>query len=209
MTRDPETRWRRLIELLGPIHEAAARTSRRLEGPGGEGDDLLQDTVLRAHDRLDSLRDEARFRAWFFAILLSIHRSRHRRAFWRRFLPFDEAFVEGREAAASPEHGEDEWWRARRAAEALKRIPSVQREAIVLHDVEGFSVEEIAAMQSVSESAVKSRLSRGRTRLRRLYERRGWVQRVASVAPKRGASDAARLPLLATSTGAVAKAEEV
>ena len=206
MARDPETRWRRLIELLGPIHEAAARTARRLEA--GDGDDLLQEAVVRAHDRLDSLRDESRFRAWFFAVLLSIHRSRSRRAFWRRFLPIGEAFVEGRELARGPEHGEEEWWRSRRAAEALSRIPSVQREAVVLHDVEGFSVEEIAAMQGVSESAVKSRLSRGRDRLRRWYRIRGWVERAASVAPKRAASDA-HLPLLATSTGAGSPGEEV
>ena len=207
MARDPETRWRRLIELLGPIHEAAARTARRLDA--GDGDDLLQEAVLRAHDRLDSLRDETRFRSWFFAVLLSIHRSRYRRAFWRRFLPIGEAFVEGREAAVDPEHGEDEWWRARRAAQALSRIPSVQREAIVLHDVEGFSVEEVAAMQGVSESAVKSRLSRGRDRLRRWYRRHGWVERAAGIAPKRGASETARLPLLATSIGAGSPGEEV
>ncbi|MFN8177409.1 MAG: RNA polymerase sigma factor [bacterium] len=207
MARDPETRWRRLTELLDPIHGAAARTARRLAD--GEGDDVFQEAVVRAWERLDSLRDETRFRSWFFAILLSIHRSKRRRAFWRRFLPLGEAFVEGREVARAPESGEDEWWRARRMASALSRLPAAQREAIVLHDVEGFSVEEIAAMQGVSGSAVKSRLSRGRDRLRRTYLRRGWVERATVGAPKRDARDSARLPLLATPTGAAAPGEEV
>jgi hypothetical protein len=44
---------------------------------------------------------------------------------------------------------------------------------VVLFELEGFSIEEIAALQQVSASAVKSRLARGRARLRRIYERWG------------------------------------
>jgi RNA polymerase sigma-70 factor (ECF subfamily) len=175
MSQEEDTRWRKLSELIGPIHRAAAGTARRLEGSPEDGDDLLQEAVLRAFERLGTLRDETRFRPWFFAVLLSIHRSRLRRAFWRRFVSLGEAFAPGSEPAAEPECGEDEWWRARRLNLALGRLPAVQREAIVLHDAQGFSVQEIAAMQSVSESAVKTRLSRGRARLRRFYLRRGWV----------------------------------
>jgi RNA polymerase sigma-70 factor (ECF subfamily) len=176
MSHTRDARWRRLTELLDPIHRAAAGTARRLAGSSEEGDDLLQEAVIRAYERLDGLRDETRFRPWFFAVLLSLHRSRCRRAFWRRFLPLGEAFAGGTEPAVEPETGEDEWWRARRLTLALGRLPAVQREAIVLHDVQGFSVQEIAAMQNVSESAVKTRLSRGRDRLRRFYLRRGWAQ---------------------------------
>jgi RNA polymerase sigma-70 factor (ECF subfamily) len=175
MLHDEDPRWQRLAELLGPIHRAAAGTARRLEGSPEDGDDLLQEAVLRAYERLGTLRDETRFRPWFFAVLLSIHRSRRRRAFWRRFVSLGEAFASGTEPAAEPETGEDEWQRARRLNLALGRLPAVQREAIVLHDAQGFSVQEIAAMQNVSESAVKTRLSRGRSRLRRFYLRRGWV----------------------------------
>jgi RNA polymerase sigma-70 factor (ECF subfamily) len=208
MTRDDPARWKRLTELLAPFHGAALGTARRLAGSAGDGDDLFQEAILRAHSRLDALRDEGRFRPWFFAILLSLHRSRSRRSFWRRFLPLSETVAQGREPAASPERGEDEWLRAQRASTALSRLPAVQREAIVLHDVEGFSVEEIAVMQEVSLSAVKSRLSRGRDRLRRFYLRRGWVQVGKGVAVKRSATGA-RTPLLATSTGTATSGEEV
>ena len=208
MARDDAERWRRLTELLTPFHGAALGTARRLAGSGSDGDDLFQETLLRAHARLDALRDETRFRPWFFAILLSLHRSFSRRSFWRRFLPLSETVAQGREPAASPERGEDEWSRARRARAALSRLPAVQREAIVLHDVEGFSVEEIAVMQEVSASAVKSRLSRGRDRLRRFYLRRGWAQGAKGVAGKHGATGT-RMPQLATSPGTAASGEEV
>lgn len=76
---------------------------------------------------------------------------------------------------------------AERAARALAGLPPEQREAIVLHDIEGFPVEDIAKMQGVTISAVKSRLSRGRERLRRHYLRHGeaggaWAIRATAAA---------------------------
>src|SRR5262245_63271319 len=77
----------RLLALLGPVHDGARRTARRLARSVAEGDDLFQEAALRALERLGDLRDEARFKAWFYQVLLSVHRNRARRAFWRRFLP--------------------------------------------------------------------------------------------------------------------------
>lgn len=161
------------MELLEPVHHQAMATSRRLCRVVGDGDDLYQEAVLRAYDKLDSLRDPERFRSWFYAVLLSLHRTRYRRSFWQRFLPL--ASVEEPPAEAtdgqrleSRRAGDD------RAARALATLPAPQREAVVLFELDGFSIQEIAELQGVSVSAVKSRLTRGRDRLRRFYERRGW-----------------------------------
>ena len=62
-----------------------------------------------------------------------------------------------------------------RASRARGALAPVQREAIVLFEIDGYAIEEIAAMQRVSVSAVKSRLARGRERLRRFYTRHGWL----------------------------------
>ncbi len=66
---------------------------------------------------------------------------------------------------------------------ALATLPAVQREAVVLCDIDGYDLAEVAEMQAVSLSAVKSRLVRGRARLRRYYERLGWSQARGDVAP--------------------------
>lgn len=174
-SEDEAARWRRLIELLAPLHDAARRTARRLGRSPLEGDDLFQDAVLRAYDKLPALRDEERFRSWFYAVLLSVHRSRSRRAFWRRFLPLDDALDAGNEPVGHDGGAaEEERMRAERASRALATLPAVQREAVVLFEVDGYSLEEVAAAQNVSVSAVKSRLARGRARLRRHYERLGF-----------------------------------
>jgi RNA polymerase sigma-70 factor (ECF subfamily) len=165
----------RFLALLAPVHERAQATARRLCRSSADGDDVYQEAVLRAMARLSDLRDDQAFPAWFHRIVLSVHRERGRRGFWRRLLPLD--VLAGREPA-----GEDggAWADARagtqRMQAALATLPAVQREAVVLCDIDGYELGEVAAMQAVSLSAVKSRLVRGRARLRRYYERIGWGQ---------------------------------
>lgn len=200
-----EDRWRRLIALLEPFHEQAEATARRLCRSSADGDDLYQESVLRAFDKLHTLRDESRFRSWFYATLLSRHRSRYRRAFWKRFVPMDDAFPEsGGPAGEDGSRWDEETFRASRAARALHTLPDVQREAVVLFEIDGHSIEEVAAMQRTGISAVKSRLARGRERLRRFYEREG-VERGRR--ERRPETEARRAP--AEETGAVHRASLV
>jgi len=170
-------RWDRLLALVAPLHDRAALSARRLAGSAHDGDDLLQESLLRAFRALHTLRDESRFGAWFYTILLSVHRNRSRRSFWKRFLPSDAGLESGLEAAG--EDGgrwEEERHEAARVSRALAALPAEQREAVVLFELDGMSVEEVAALQGASVSAVKSRLARGRARLRRIYERWGFVE---------------------------------
>jgi RNA polymerase sigma-70 factor, ECF subfamily len=180
---EEELRWERLLRLLAPIHDSVRATARGLARSTSEGDDLFHDALLRSFAKLSTLREECRFRGWFYTVLLSCHRSRARRSLWRRFLSLEEQRERGLDPA-----GDDgscravERRRAERASRALATLPAVQREAVVLFELEGFSIEEIAAWQKVSISAVKSRLQRGRGRLRRYYERLGLNPRQASAA---------------------------
>src|SRR5512139_2373424 len=160
-SRADTDRWNRLTRLLGPIHAQAMATARRLCRSVQDGDDLYQETVLRAFDKLNGLRDETRFRPWFFATLLSRHRTRMRRP--RRESVSLEDLVGGRNEPVGMDGAAwaEERRRAERAARALAGLKPVQREAIVLHDIEGIPVHGVAEMQGVTPSAVKSRLSRG------------------------------------------------
>lgn len=170
--------------LLGPVHGQAVATARRLCRSAAEGDDLDHESLLLAFDRLHTLRDVSRFRSWFYAILLNRHRNRYRASFWRRFLPWEAAFPDGRE----PEGERGEEWgersrQANRVAQALAALAPEQREAVVLFEIDGYSIGEIAAMQGVGLPAVKSRLTRGRAALRRQYERLD--TRIPAVEPSR------------------------
>jgi len=182
----------RLRQLLEPVHDRALAFARNLCRARADGDDLYQEALLRALLKLDGLRDDAAFRRWLYRIIVSVHRNRCRTAFWRRLLPLGEpgeAEVGGEPAAVldlrATDWSPDAASAAGRARAALAALPAAQREAIVLFEIEDWQVEEIAALQRVSVSAVKSRLARGRVRLRAHYH-----QHVGATAPAlaRGAS---------------------
>ena len=173
MPADEHEAWRQLLELLAPIHDSARASARRMARSRADGDDLFQEAVVRAHRKLSGLRERERFAGWFYAVMLSVHRSRARRLFWRRLVGLEILTETGREPADAQRPIDDESQRAARLAKALATLPAVQREAVVLHDLDGFTMEEVARMQQVTISAVKTRVMRGRTRLRRHYERLG------------------------------------
>src|SRR5262249_35144997 len=156
------------LALLLPVHNRARLTARRLCRSAADGDDLFQETVIRALLKLPTLRDELRFKEWFYTVLLSVHRNRARRSFWRRLVPLGDSDVE-RGGSMDGATWEELRFRDERLSRALHRLPAVQREAVVLYEIDGFSIEEVAKLQAISLSAVKSRLARARERLRKSY----------------------------------------
>ena len=168
-----QERLRRLIE---PVHDRALAFARCLCRSRADGDDLYQEALLRVLGKLDGLRDDGAFRSWLYRVIISVHRNRCRRAFWRRLLPLgDPAAPDERDRAAVHDYRTSESPDASeamaRARAALAVLPAVQREAIVLFEIEGWQVDEIAGLHGVSASAIKSRLARGRARLRAHYAR--------------------------------------
>jgi len=160
-----------------PASPADSRTSRGHGSPAQPVDSRRRRSVSgnrAAHGKLEGLRDESKFRSWFFAVLLSMHRTRVRRP-RRESVSIEDTLAGGNEPVG--EDGtlwDEERRRAERAARALATLDPTQREAVVLHELDGFSVDEVAEMQQVTPSAVKSRLARGREKLRRFYLRNGW-----------------------------------
>jgi len=155
----------RLTRLMAPVMERAQRTARRLAVSDADGDDLFQEAACRSLLKLHTLRDETAFPFWFFRLLVSVHRSRARNAFWRRHVALEDV--------PEPLSPSEEPGSAKRLRTALGRLPAVQREAIVLAEVEGYTLKEISVIQEVSESAVKSRVARARKKLRSIYEAEG------------------------------------
>src|SRR5262245_61415339 len=107
--------------LLAPIHDRARASARRLGGSAAEGDDLFHEAVLRAMEKLGALREIDRFAPWFYSILISVHRDRTRRSFWRRLFPLDDR-VAIDPVGDDGQRWEDERHRARRASQALATL---------------------------------------------------------------------------------------
>ncbi len=155
-----EERGRRLLTLLEPHRASAVRTARRLSKSNPDGDELFHDAVFHAYRGLHSLRDESSFRSWFFSILLRL--SRRRRGWWLDFWPLRESDEATTEVDADSERA---LWLRR----ALQRLTPLEREALVMSELAGFSLAEIAESQGSTVSAVKTRISRAKKRLRARY----------------------------------------
>jgi RNA polymerase sigma-70 factor (ECF subfamily) len=133
--------------------------------------DLVQETFIAAARHLASLRDDEKFGSWLFGIA-------HQKCVqhWRksgREEPLDANIAEalpGDEADPSEllvrEEQEAEFM------QALNQLPPPQREALLLHFIEDFPLEEIAGITGVSLGTVKSRLHYGKKALRELLEDR-------------------------------------
>ena len=166
----------RFKRLLGPVYAQALAFARHVSKSASDGDDLFQEALLRAMTKLDTVRDDAAFKPWLFRIAISIHRTRCRRAFWKRFVQTAAPLAEP-DPATSGDYRVAEWSpdaaeAGRRARDALASLAPKYREAIALFEIEGWQIDELAALYGISSSAVKSRLARGRAQLRPFYEAR-------------------------------------
>ena len=168
---DAKHTWSELSELLAPIHDDVQLFARRIARSNAEGDDVFQEAVLRAANKLGTLRDRSRFKSWMYSVVASVHRTRYRRSFWKRWISSDETRFDP--IGDDGSRWADDRASANRATAALATLEARQREAIVLFELHGHSIEEIAEIQETSISSVKSRLARGRDRLRTFYSSLG------------------------------------
>jgi RNA polymerase sigma factor (sigma-70 family) len=153
----------RLSALFDVHHRRLYRLARRLVSTSDEARDLVQETYLRAARAPESvpmgLRSED---AWLVRVLVNLCRDRWRRqALQRRFRERHSAYTV-RGAASSVEAvliAETVVWRA------LRQLAPRRRAVIVLHELEGASVAEIARLLDVAAVTVRWHLSRGRQEL--------------------------------------------
>ena len=131
-----------------------------LSGKMDQADDLVQETLLRALNNIDSFEPGTNMSAWLFTILRNLFRSEYR----KRRREVEDA--EGRYAETLKSHPEQtgrvefEEFRT-----ALAKLPADQREALILVGASGFSYDDAAAICGCAVGTIKSRVNRARTRL--------------------------------------------
>ena len=126
-----------------------------------EAEDILQTALLKAYRGFSKLKKTDSFKSWLFKIITNCFYTQTRLQFWKRFIPLDgtnsefpEVYSESKELNLSMRY-------------ALMRLSKKERVAILLYEVGGFNVTQIAEFQGEnSNSAVKSRLSRSRQKMK-------------------------------------------
>ena len=153
------------MEMYTPCHQAFTGYCRGLTGNREDARDLAGEAVLIVFENLDQLRKKDSFKAYLFGVARRLRLHQHRRGKFRG--EYSEAVADMLPATDStPEILHD----VEILYGLLDKLPPRQREALVLFELSGFSLEEIRQLQGGTLSGVKSRMKRGREQLRRWLE---------------------------------------
>jgi RNA polymerase sigma-70 factor (ECF subfamily) len=161
------------LETLYRHFEAPVYTlARRLTRTPHDAEDVLQDTFLEVLRSIGRFRGDGSFAGWIRKVTASKALMRLRTQ--RSRVPEEELSEELADAiAADRDHGVAPIATAPERLDleaALARLPDTARAVIWLHDVEGYSHDEIAAMVGKTASFSKSQLARAHARLREMLE---------------------------------------
>jgi RNA polymerase sigma-70 factor (ECF subfamily) len=157
--------WESLVNLIEPrVYAMAYRYLRQRE----EARDLTQDVFVRLYDRLETWSGDAAM-AWILSLTRHLAIDRLRRLKTRP--PAEDilldAGVELLDPAPGPEAVQAETTRRRLLRQALSTLAEPAREMIVLKEIQGWSVKELAAHFALPVGTVKSRSNRARLELAR------------------------------------------
>ncbi len=149
--------------LVGRYMRAAYAVSLSVTGRHDDAEDAAQEGFMVALARLDDCRTPDRFAGW----LLTIVRNRARNLVRREVLRDTDVLPEtaasrGKTPEKAAEHAELQ----ERLGIALQRLPEIQREIVLLHDLEGWRHREIAEHLGIPSGTVRSHLHFARKSLR-------------------------------------------
>jgi RNA polymerase sigma-70 factor (ECF subfamily) len=156
-----DTKQDQFLALYEPVHERFERFCRARVYGNMDYRDLINESLLVAYDKLEALRSKEAFLSFLIGISVRILSNNHQKKKEERWSAATEKskqdFTIG---VADPD--------IHFLYEGLSHLKVEQRECLILFEISGFSIKEIAAIQNASESAVKQRLKRGRDKLKQI-----------------------------------------
>lgn len=158
--------------LVRPHIPVLYSTLRRLSGSGEDAEDILQDVLIKLYPKVSELRALDEPRPWLMRVAYRQFVDFHRR---QRHVPtasqrYDDPQMEnpGEElVVAGPEHELSARERARTVQAAVAELDPDRRAIVVLHLIEGFTLEEVSAALAIPVGTIKSRLHRIKAQLKR------------------------------------------
>ena len=162
MTGDSALATPEFEQLLADMRPTLHRYCARMTGSVMDGEDVVQEALLKAFAARGSANVIANPRAWLVRIAHNAAVDFVRRRDRERLLESDGEL----DMIAAPESLEPDAEVVSASLRSFMRLPTLQRAAVILKDVLGHSLEEVASITGATAAAAKSALQRGRERLR-------------------------------------------
>jgi RNA polymerase sigma-70 factor, ECF subfamily len=157
-----QSEFEALLAECGPL---AFRVAHGVLRNAADAEDVAQETLLRAYQRFDRLRDTARFRSWLVRIAFRLALDRWRSA--KRRQQRETKWAEPHHQSASPTAADIAAANAFRLRldKAMAELPEKSRLVLLLAAIEGYTLAEVAEILDVPVGTVKSRLFFARKQL--------------------------------------------
>lgn len=158
--------------LFSQYQDVMYRVAYHFTGSGDAAADVTQDTFVKAWEKLPGLRNDLAFGGWLRSILLNVARDALRSRRPETHIEDDPRGAEGvvdEQAQTAEEIARQDFDAAVRRA--VMTLPEHQRAVVVMHHLEGMSVEEMMDVLSLPKGTVISRLARGRDLLKKKLQR--------------------------------------
>ena len=162
--------------LLRPQLDRLYRLAYRLTGSVSDAEDLVQDVLVKLYPRRTELSSIADLAPWLGRVLYNQFVDQTRRYRSQRLKVVVDSDAPGADWTAPEPTPEQEALRSfdiSQVRSALRKLSEDHRVALLLHDGEGYSLQEIQTVTGVPVGTLKSRLHRGRARLRDLLAEEG------------------------------------
>ena len=154
------------FEILVRRHyRAAYAVALARSGNRADAEDLVHDAFVRAAERLESCRQRDKFAAWLCAIVRNLAHNLRTRGSSNRTIALQPDTARSNQ---SPERDAQLAELRERLQSALSHLPAIQREIVLLHDVDGRTHDEIAIIVGTTSGMCRQHLFKARKQLRRL-----------------------------------------
>jgi RNA polymerase sigma-70 factor, ECF subfamily len=165
--RGDEAAWAELVEAT---HREVYTLCLRILRDPDDAAEATQDAFVKAWRGLKRFRGEAAFTTWLYRIAFNaaISRQRSRARRWAHETESENEVLAQMPSGSSVESAAGARVEVERLQRALTTLPESYRSAVVMRDVYGMSIEEIARAALISQTAAKVRVHRGRKRLKEL-----------------------------------------
>lgn len=141
----------------------------RMFGNREDAQDSLQEAMLRVYRSIGGFKGQSSFGTWVYRITMNTCLDEIRRKKNKQSASLDNMLDQGwapTDEGASPEKRVMQQEMLKSIAQSIQELPEDMRSAIIMRDVHGYSYEEIADTLNVNVGTIKSRISRGREKLR-------------------------------------------
>ena len=146
--------------------DAAYAAAFALLANAADAEDVCQDAFIAALERLEQCRDGARFRPWLLQIVRN--RAHNLRRYHGIRSEVDIQGVSPLRSASNPAADTERAELRGQLIDALRQLTEMQRQVVVLYDMEGWTHRDIAEILAISDGASRAALFKGRSALRQL-----------------------------------------